>query len=362
MTILLFHRHKLVKTVLFISGQILLFSACSTPTLTLSTITPEAVSPTIGIVETEEPTAENRNDTPELIIETEPPTLEPTLIPNEILTQVPVEDIEDLPEHAATITPQAAVTDPASQGTLSPDDIAGNLTPADSPTINTSGIEIPSAAVKIYRPGNLSRVASPFRVVANLAPDINGQVKVELVGEDGRIIVRKILYLTVLPGYKTGNLLTDIEFEISTVAEAARLEISVNDEFGRPKELNSVELILVSSGKSDILGYGDLQSDIVVQQPFSNYMIQGESLIVSGLARTGIEKPMQIEIIDEGGRVVATGLGWIIEQENTDYGFFVSTITYIVNSPTWVRLIISMSGSRIPGTGYLTSLEIVLGP
>jgi hypothetical protein len=41
---------------------------------------------------------------------------------------------------------------------------------------------------------------------------------------------------------------------------------------------------------------------------------------------------------------------------------FIAEVPYEVTEPTWVRLILHESASRIPGITQLTSVEILLSP
>jgi hypothetical protein len=267
----------------------------------------------------------------------------------------------DLPTHAPTVTlglepTNGVVVSIETPVTLEPDE--GVVIP----TVVLPDTNYPLSTLKIYRPGDLSRVISPFRVVANVLPGPNRQVMVELFGEDGRILVRKILEVTPLPGLNTANLVTDLEFETPGVAEAARLQFTVVDEFNRTIASNSVNLILLSSGNEELKGYGDLQNNIVIQQPAENADIQGGTMVISGVARTGSDKPLEIELIDETGRVVGFGTAALVEAKDSDYRVFTAEISYTVNQPTWVRVIVKFNGARIPGIAYISSLEVVVRP
>jgi hypothetical protein len=280
---------------------------------------------------------------------------------NPAATQAPEELQGDLPTHEPTLTLGIEPTDGVEVSietpvTLEPDE--GVVIP----TVVLPDTSYPFTNLRIYRPGDLSRVISPFRVVANILPGSNRQVMVELFGEDGRILVRKILEITPLPGLDTANLVTDLEFETPGVAEAARLQVTVVDEFNRIIESNSVNLILLSSGIEELKGYGDLQNNIIIQQPVSKADVQGGTMIISGLARTSSDSPLEIELIDETGRVVGFGTAALVDAKDSDYRVFTAEISYTVNQPTWVRVIVKAKGLNIPGIAYLSSLEVVVTP
>lgn len=239
-----------------------------------------------------------------------------------------------------------------------PEQIGEGFTPPDEN--DNSGH--PPAIIKIYRPGDLSIVTSPFRVVANVPPGLDGNVLAELFGEDGRILTRKIINVVPLPGLNTANLISDFDFETVGVAEAGRLQITVIDNYGRVYTVNSVNLILLSTGYSELKGYGDLRENIIIQQPQPNITVNGQTLLVSGLARTGDDRPLVIEVIDRSGRIITFGTAALVPSENGSFHQFVGEVSFSVSEPTPVRVIVSARGARIPGTAFLSSLEVILSP
>jgi hypothetical protein len=182
-----------------------------------------------------------------------------------------------------------------------------------------------------------------------------------MLGEDGRLIYRKIFAFGTPTGAMV-NLLTDLEFEITGVAEAARLQISVDDSYGRVTALASTDIILLSYGDADLNPPGDLLEPIVIQQPSSKVLIQGDTLIVSGLARTAVDKPLLIELIATDGRVVGSRLAGISPSPTGGHGLFAAEVPYQVSAPTWVQVTVSERGARIPGQTHLSSVEVLLSP
>ena len=85
-------------------------------------------------------------------------------------------------------------------------------------------------------------------------------------------------------------------------------------------------------------------------------------MIVSGVARTGSDKPLEIELIDEAGHVVGFGYASLVATQDSDYSVFTAEISYTVNQPTWVRVIVKAQSPHIPGIAYLSSLEVVVSP
>jgi hypothetical protein len=100
-----------------------------------------------------------------------------------------------------------------------------------------------SAAIQILSPGPASKVTSPIRLNAFLAPGDKGNVRIELLGEDGRLLVRQLLSYGPLARIQV---VTELDFEISATGELGRLRITTEDPEGRMVAVASVDLLLIS--------------------------------------------------------------------------------------------------------------------
>ncbi len=247
----------------------------------------------------------------------------------------------------ATMTPAPATSTPA-LSTLAP-------TPSLTPTPG-----LPQAAIQILGPGPASKIISPFKVSAYLDTGAKGSVHLELIGEDGRLLVRKILSFD--PGRRV-HLYEDMEFEINGAAEAGRLQISTEDTYGRMNALASVDLVLLSMGSADINPPGDLLEEINIQEPSANILVQGGSLTVSGLARPVHTDPLIFELIDTSGKPIGpTRLLPVPAGGGGSFAPFTIVMPYSVSQQTWALLVISERGGRVPGVTYATSRPILLSP
>jgi len=220
---------------------------------------------------------------------------------------------------------------------------------------------IPYATLQIIRPGPLSKLVSPIELHAFVRAGAGGRVRVELLGEDGRPLYRQVFVFDVSPRAQV-NLINEIEYEVAGVAETARLVISTEDAYGRPLALTSEDLILLSMGENDLNPPGDLLETIVIQQPTSKQLIQGEKLIVSGLARTSGDRMLLVELVAPDGRVVGSRLAEITPSPDGGHSTFAAEVPYDVSAPTWVRLVVSERGERLPGVVNLSSVEVLLSP
>ncbi|MDH3942910.1 MAG: hypothetical protein OEV06_02295 [Anaerolineae bacterium] len=263
---------------------------------------------------------------------------------------------------ASATAPQAAPTAAATSLLASPDpDLA--LSPTVTPVqLIDPDLEIPEAEIQIYVPGPLSRLTSPFRLIGNLEPGPDYQVYIEMIGEDGRTLVRKIIRALPPGGEIRTDFISVMEFEIDALAESARIIVGVDDEYGRRRALASVGVILLSDGVTLTNPYTDTLENIVIQQPDPNVMVQGERLIVTGVARPQNDDVLVVELIDRRGVVVATGLAPVVVPEGEQYGFFAAEIPYQVEEPIWVLVVVRERGVKIPGPVHLSSIEMVISP
>ena len=303
----------------------------------------------------------------------------PTPLPTELLPTIIALTLEAGQAEVETSTLPASVTSiglqpvatqtpiPTLISTLTPTSIPVEptgtpfLTSQPPPGIQTPFPDIPEAAIQIYRPGSLSRVISPIRVSAYLKPGAVGLVRIELRGEDGRVLVRQIKAFDA-PSSAWANLSLELAFEIAAAAEMARLVIGVDDEQGRTKALNSVDLILLSIGEDDINPSDAVQERIVIQQPRIKALIQGGTLLVSGVAHPFSDRPLKAQLVTDENKVVGMRLAGVTLPEEGGYGAFAVELPYTVSELTPARLILYEDGENISEIRYLASREIVLSP
>ena len=258
--------------------------------------------------------------------------LAPTLQPSQTPSQIP-------------FTESPSTTDPTSQ-------FLEDLPPPTG---------IPQSPNQIISPGSGSKVISPFILRAAIKPGQNSVVRIELLGEDGRLLMREIR------GYQSPqtewiSLGSEISFGINEIAESGRLVISIEDEQGRLQSVSSVDLILGSDGDQDLNLPPDLLEDIVLESPPENRLIQDGNMRVSGLARVRSSRPLRIEIITSDGKIVGTRQVSVTLSENNSYGTFAIDVPYAISNTQRVRVQVWEPGDRIPGIVNLSSVEVLLSP
>jgi hypothetical protein len=245
--------------------------------------------------------------------------------------------------------------------TLPPPFATTEIKPTTPPPANQPP-EIPNAEIGILNLGQLSRVASPIPIRAYLKPGANYRVQVDLLGEDQRMLARQIVVVPWVNRQGMATISMKLDFEIPGTAEAGRLVISVADEFGRSTALNSVPLILISIGESDILPPANKLASIAIKLPARKTLIQGKNLLVYGFARPSSNGYLMMQLITEDGRVIGKRVTNVEAQPGTSYGTFAAEVPFSVSEPTPALLVVWEGEGSLSNIVYLTSVEVLLSP
>jgi hypothetical protein len=255
------------------------------------------------------------------------------------------------PRPSATPTPSA----PSPTATLTPRSAKESPTPSPTPGI-------PNAAIEIRNLGAYSKVTSPLHLYTYLKPGAGGLVRIELFGEDGRLLVRNIKKVDFVPKGAWAVMSLDLDYEIAAAAESAVLKISVDDEYGRTVALNSVPLILLSVGDPDIVLPMDVLAPIFIREPTLRTLIQGGKLLVTGEARPGGGNPLIVRLVDEQGREVGMRLASVDYPVLGSFGPFAVEVPYNIQDPTKVLLTVTEGGRDYSDPLHISSLEVMLSP
>lgn len=266
------------------------------------------------------------------------------------------------PESTVDPDPSASTQQPAvtPTATLQPSIPTVITTRTTSPT-PTFLPEIPSAHIQIFQLGELSRVSSPIKVSARLFSKVGKVVRLELHGEDGRLLGRELNNLPAIP-WSTALVSTEMEFEIRLAAEYGRLVISVEDAFGRLIDVNSVNLVLLQFGDSELNPATALWQVIQIDEPKPQTLIQGGSVFVSGLARPNTDKPLFIQLVGQDGQNLGHRLAAVEISIPGGYGTFAADVPYSITEVTPALLVVYESGGTLSEIAHLASVELLLSP
>ncbi len=261
-----------------------------------------------------------------------------------------------VPTQPATETSQPSPT--LAQSTLSPSPTG---TPSPETRMPEPAGDLPESTNQILGPGPGSKVISPFILRAELKPGNDSVVHIELIGQDGQILMREIRSYQILETDWI-SLGSEITYGINTVAEPGRLQISIVDEHGRLKSVRSVDLVLQSTGIQDLNHPKDQLEQIALESPPPNRLIQGGTMRVSGMARPHSSQPFRIEIVTSDGKIVGTRQVSVMPTNGNQYGSFAIDVPYNIAETNRVRVQVWEPGDQIPGIINLSSVEVLLSP
>ena len=261
----------------------------------------------------------------------------------------------------ATETPPPPPTEAELPATETPTSLPPSGFPPSVTLTATPFPEIPEARVQIYKLGDLSMVTSPLLVTSRLTSRVGKVVRFDLFGEDGRLLARQMKIYYDLP-WHVASLSMELEFEIRAAAELGRLVISVEDAYGRVIDVNSVNLILLSSGAAELNPASALQESLVILDPTPKTLVVGGKVFVSGVAKPFDAQPLKVVLIAEDGSVLGQRLAGVDIPVPGGYGSFFAEVSYTVSQVTPVLLVVYESGGILSQYAHLTSRDIILAP
>jgi hypothetical protein len=205
-------------------------------------------------------------------------------------------------------------------------------------------------------------VTSPLRVWGQAGPAYLNQVEIRLVGEDGRVIATHRDYLYALPG-NLGPYNTEFEFDTSSLAEAARLEVRNYDPHdGKLNHLNSVDLILLSLGSPRTHYSIQGPEKLKINTPIENEIIEGNSVSITGVGWPDTDQPLHVEITNSAGEVIGAGLFKFDPHEIGLAAPFEVEVTYETSGSQIARIAVYEESDTIPGMLHFTSIVVRLRP
>lgn len=233
------------------------------------------------------------------------------------------------------------------------------LSPTPQPTFTQTTIPgHDPAAIQIFTPGPMSKVVSPITLRMNIVVGESEKVQIDLYGEDGRLLTRNVKR-GVPPSGKGVPQQIKVPFEIRAAAEVGRLTVSTTDESGRMQSLNSVRLLLLSSGINEINPPGNPSEPVGVFSPLEEDPVSGGVLNLKGDIWPFNLNPVILELVGPEGE--SMGLR-ILNMDHLNPQMFETTIPYKVSEPISARLTIRQDDDRIDGLFYVYSQEILLNP
>jgi hypothetical protein len=288
-------------------------------------------------------------------------TPEPTLSPTPSPYYTPTETITPWPNDSPTPGPSPTRTFTPTRTRIPTRTRAPSLTPTTTMTPTITNTPTPPAPIQeLVRPGLMSKVLSPIQIEMYTLIGDDGMAHVALIGEDGRVIAQQDI--TNTPRRYIYEAI-QLDFEIPTVSEFARLQVRSVDEFGRPLAISSVDLVLLTVGRAEIFPAAVTEEPFLVRAPARGATVTGGTLVVDGVAHPVNDSPVILELIDEAGQVLLSQQFNVAPPSGgMSHTPFHLELAYKVSASTPVRLVVRQEGSRIPGTLALNSQLLVLEP
>jgi hypothetical protein len=247
---------------------------------------------------------------------------------------------------------------PTLEPTDSPEPPTPTLSPTPLPTSTPTAIpEHRRAAIQILAPGPMSKIISPLQLKMDVISGDSSTVQIDLFGEDGRLMSRTLR--RVIPNQSGTYEFIKIPFEIPGAGELGRVTISTTDKAGRIVAMNSVHVLLLSSGGNQVFPAVNPAEMVGVFSPRLSEPAFGGVLNVRGDVWPLNLQPVILELLGPDGQ--SLGLR-AITVDGPQPQLFETTISYKVTEPTLAILSVRQDDDRIPGMFYVYSQEILLNP
>ncbi|MGD2252037.1 MAG: hypothetical protein PVF70_03870 [Anaerolineales bacterium] len=288
--------------------------------------------------------------------------------PSNAIPAATVEPSPVPPAGTATSTAAPTATETPPPPTFAPYTLATPATaldadlPTETPAPTPLAIELPQERLHISRPGAGSNVTSPFLVQGRAGPSWNRQVRIRLLGEDGRVLTDYYARLFGLPD-RPSRFGIYIDFSISQLAEAGRLEISNYSPNDRMVDhMASVDLILLSRGQPLVHYLPERPEKLVILSPQEHEAIRGGTVRVQGAGWVGSELPLVVQVLDRQGEIAGTAEVALQAPAMGQLGTFEIEVVYTVPYRQSGRIAVMEMGTYPPGVVHYTSLQVTLFP
>ncbi len=243
------------------------------------------------------------------------------------------------------------ITIPAPMLTITP-----GLTPAYIFVPDEGEPVYPLATLRILSPEDGSSLVSPLRPELSILLGADSTIEVELLNSNGELLVKKLLRYPEVGTNERILIQPEMDFEISGNEQSGRLVVKSQDTFGRLIALASRDLILLSTGESSPEVATLPYESFLLVEPLAGEVIRGGVVKVSGYARPVGSSMIVIELVAESGIVVSTRVLSLSSDAGGAPVGFSTTLPYLVEQETPVRLILRQTRGAIPGPAVASSI------
>lgn len=234
--------------------------------------------------------------------------------------------------------------------------------PMPSPTPALVVAPLSPERLSILLPGPGSQVTSPFQIVGRGGPSWNQRVNLRLLDSYGAEINRTMTYLFALP-QNPGRFVTFLSFSVEGVAAAARLEASMESpRTARLSHLTTVDLVLLGLGSPLVRTGSEGPEKLTIFEPHEGSRVSGGRVTVRGAGWVNADVPLQVQVIDRQGTILASADVTLEGPGVGDLGTFEVDLDYSVVRGQFGRIAVIEPGLSIPGVVHYSSIEVYLEP
>ncbi|HUH98587.1 MAG TPA: hypothetical protein VLZ89_14575 [Anaerolineales bacterium] len=260
--------------------------------------------------------------------------------------------------HATSAAQTAAAVTPTSTPTFTPSPLPPTPTASDTPT-SPPGMSL--GAIQVNSPGPASRIISPLEARLTVVSWKNTRAYIALYGEDGRLLGDELLNI---PNSSSAEyLFVKIPFEIRAVAEVGILQVTTRNSMGVVMALNTVRVLLLSSGVSQINPPGNtIYERVALETPAYESTNSGGVLAVRGVYVPFNSQPLILELLDFNGK--SLNATRVLAITDPDSQVINTTLPYKVDGPTQAYLVIRQQDDTLKNPVYLANQqnEVLTGP
>ncbi len=277
------------------------------------------------------------------------------------------------PDHISTVvalTGQAAFATasalaPLPTETPTPTETVTPTTPLPTATPTFEPGFTDFAQIRFISPGPMSSLVSPINLQVLMVSGESQLVRIELLGEDGRILQRTLERVRRDPNggvYRS----FELDFEIRAVSEKGYIRISSKDDRRRIQSLNTMPVLLYSVGENQITPIGNMMYERVMYEGLEDGdEVFGGIVNLKGRFWPVNDQPVFLELITAEGKVISSR---VLDFKGIDTEAFETTLPYKVTEPILVRLSIHQDNLDLPSDPelkqyiYVHTMELMLYP
>jgi len=222
------------------------------------------------------------------------------------------------------------------------------------------------AQIRFLSPGSMSKVVSPLQLQMIVISGGSEIVQIELLGEDGRSLDNYVQHVNSYPLGVYRKLKIPFEIKIGAAAELGWLQVSTKDKEGRMQALNSVRVLLLSEGATEINPPGNIEYErVALETPKEKVEVAGGSLEVKGRMWPVNDQPIFLDLILPNRKVIDTR---VLEFNGLEPQSFETTIPYHISlpegvtQPVQVLLTIHQEDPELKIPLYVFTREVELKP